>query len=453
VIAYNVRGEAYWWDPGETATDIVYHRAVAAGLRGANGGENHSLGAFNLGQGTNLTVTDSVVVGMQREEGAQRSAYIWPEDDEDTWNFRGNVAHNNEVNGIFVWQNNEDRHIIEDFTAYYNGQSGIEHGAYTNSYVYNGLTLLENNTAAIHSHANGEPGQGGWVDTQIWANVKTNGGRLLIDEHQREPETPVRFLNCDFGSVDVNDGGGAEPGRYDFINCGLERNDFDLGGAHPQTEFRVQRSNGTAFRLTGSGSFSNISKFYNGKPIPGGGSIGGFTDILGNTHQDAIVWLSEEGITKGCNPPANDRFCPDDPVTRGQMAAFLVRAFGYTNSGSGDYFEDTNGNTFEGDIDRLRVAGVTQGCNPPSNDRYCPDDPVTRGQMAAFLGRAFDYTNAGSGDYFDDTRGNTFEQDINRLRVAGVTRGCNPPDNDEFCPTNAVTRGEMATFLYRAMTD
>jgi hypothetical protein len=73
VIAYNVRGEAYWWDPDETATDIVYHRAVAAGLRGANGGENHSLGAFNLGQGTNLTVTDSVVVGMRREEGAQRS--------------------------------------------------------------------------------------------------------------------------------------------------------------------------------------------------------------------------------------------------------------------------------------------------------------------------------------------------------------------------------------------
>ena len=454
VIAYDVRGEAYWWDPGETATDIVYDRAVAANVRGAANGEHHSLGAFNLGLGSNMTVSNSVVVGMKRENAAQRSAYIWPEDEEATWIFRNNIAHNNEVNGIFVWQNNEDRHIIEDFTAYYNGQSGIEHGAYTNSYVYNGLTLLQNGTAAIHSHANGEAGEGGWVDTQIWANVKTNGGRLLIDQHERDPERPVRFVNCDFGNVDVNDAGGAQPGRYDFINCGLERGDFDLSGAHPQTEFRVQRSNGTAFRLTGTGSFSNISKFYNGLPIPGGGSAapGGFSDVAGNTHQNAIVWLAEEGITRGCNPPTNDRFCPDDPVTRGQMAAFLVRAFGYTNAGTGDYFEDTGGNTFEGDIDRLRVAGVTLGCNPPDNDEFCPDDPVTRGQMAAFLVRAFGYTNPGTGDYFEDTGGNTFEGDIDRLRVAGVTRGCNPPANDRYCPENPVTRAEMATFLHRAIT-
>src|SRR5690606_8757695 len=38
-----------------------------------------------------------------------------------------------------------------------------------------------------------------------------------------------------------------------------------------------------------------------------------------------IAWLAENGITKGCNPPDNTRFCPDDPVTRGQMAAFMHR--------------------------------------------------------------------------------------------------------------------------------
>ena len=36
--------------------------------------------------------------------------------------------------------------------------------------------------------------------------------------------------------------------------------------------------------------------------------------------------LANAGVTRGCNPPRNDRFCPDDYVTRGQMAAFLVRA-------------------------------------------------------------------------------------------------------------------------------
>jgi hypothetical protein len=43
---------------------------------------------------------------------------------------------------------------------------------------------------------------------------------------------------------------------------------------------------------------------------------------------------------------------------------------------------------FELAIDRLGTAGITQGCNPPDNDRFCPDRLVTRGQMAAFLARA-----------------------------------------------------------------
>jgi hypothetical protein len=71
------------------------------------------------------------------------------------------------------------------------------------------------------------------------------------------------------------------------------------------------------------------------------------------------------------------------------MAAFLVRAFGYTDDGGGNLFTDDDGSTFERDTDRLGAAGVTRGCNPPTNDRFCPDDPVTRGQMAAFLARAF----------------------------------------------------------------
>jgi hypothetical protein len=71
------------------------------------------------------------------------------------------------------------------------------------------------------------------------------------------------------------------------------------------------------------------------------------------------------------------------------MAAFLVRAFGYSDDGGGDLFTDDDGSVFEADIDRLATAGVTRGCNPPVNDNYCPDDNVTRAQMAAFLHRAF----------------------------------------------------------------
>ena len=70
------------------------------------------------------------------------------------------------------------------------------------------------------------------------------------------------------------------------------------------------------------------------------------------------------------------------------MAAFLVRALGYTDPGDGDLFIDDDESIFEADIDRLATAGVTKGCNPPVNDRFCPKGYVTRGQMAAFLHRA-----------------------------------------------------------------
>ncbi len=118
--------------------------------------------------------------------------------------------------------------------------------------------------------------------------------------------------------------------------------------------------------------------------VPGGG----FLDTVGSVFEADIDWLAAEGITHGCNPPANTLFCPSDPVTREQMAAFLVRAMGYGDDGGGDLFVDDDGSIFEADIDKLATAGVTVGCNPPVNDRFCPSDVVTREQMAAFLHRA-----------------------------------------------------------------
>jgi hypothetical protein len=73
-------------------------------------------------------------------------------------------------------------------------------------------------------------------------------------------------------------------------------------------------------------------------------------------------------------------------VTRGQMAAFLVRALDLGRSDAVDFVDD-EGSVFEADIQSLAAAGITRGCNPPANDRFCPNDAVTRGQMAAFLKR------------------------------------------------------------------
>jgi hypothetical protein len=70
------------------------------------------------------------------------------------------------------------------------------------------------------------------------------------------------------------------------------------------------------------------------------------------------------------------------------MAAFLVRALGYTEGAGSNAFVDDDASIFQADIERLAEAGVTRGCNPPTNDLFCPGDPVTRSQMAAFLHRA-----------------------------------------------------------------
>lgn len=175
----------------------------------------------------------------------------------------------------------------------------------------------------------------------------------------------------------------------------------------------------------------------------------GFDDVADSVFIDDILWLAESGITTGCGTTS---FCPGSNVTRGQMAAFLVRGLGYTDAGPGNLFTDDDGTTFENDIDKLATAAVTLGCNPPINDNFCPGRSVTREQMAAFLVRALGLTDDGGGNTFIDDDGSVFETDIAKLAASGITTGCNPPDNDKFCPKKPVTRAQMAAFLRRALS-
>lgn len=176
---------------------------------------------------------------------------------------------------------------------------------------------------------------------------------------------------------------------------------------------------------------------------------GSFTDDDGDVHEANIEAILDEDITDGCNPPDNDAYCPDDFVTRGQMAKFLDRAKDLPESAE-DYFTDDEDSLFENSINDLAAADITDGCNPPENTEYCPEDFITRGQMAKFLVRTFAYP-ATDTDHFSDDEDSIFEADINALREAGVTFGCNPPDNTEFCPDDNVTRAQMASFIARAL--
>jgi hypothetical protein len=111
-----------------------------------------------------------------------------------------------------------------------------------------------------------------------------------------------------------------------------------------------------------------------------------FIDDDGSPFEEEMVWLARSGITNGCNPPLNDQFCPDEKVTRGQTAAFLHRALGDLLAEDDERdFTDTAGSPYAADIAWLAATGIATGCNPPANDRFCPNADMTRGDMAAYL--------------------------------------------------------------------
>lgn len=182
--------------------------------------------------------------------------------------------------------------------------------------------------------------------------------------------------------------------------------------------------------------------------LPPGGS---FYDDQGSVHEPAIEGLAAAGITRGCH---DDKpvFCPDRGVTRGEMAAFLDRALGLP-AAEESHFDDTSASLFAGSIAKLAAAGITRGCNPPDNDRYCPEDYVTRGEMATFLVRALELAEADEPSGFTDTAESVHRLDIEALAASGITKGCNPPDNTNYCPRQAVTRAQMASFLVRALPE
>ncbi len=167
-----------------------------------------------------------------------------------------------------------------------------------------------------------------------------------------------------------------------------------------------------------------------------------FSDISGSKFYDDILWLESSGITSGCG---GGRFCPDGIVTRAQMASFLARAL-VLPATSTNYFADDDGNKHEDNINRLAAAGITSGC---AEGRFCPDGAVARDQMASFLERALTLPGS-SVNWFTDDAGNKHESAINAIAQADVTRGCG---SGRYCPAGAVTRGQMAAFLHRAFGD
>jgi hypothetical protein len=180
------------------------------------------------------------------------------------------------------------------------------------------------------------------------------------------------------------------------------------------------------------------------------GWVSDFLDVpAGHIFHDFVVTLVSNGITVGVG---GGNYGVDQGTKRQQMAVFLLRAkYGlcYVPPPCTGTFPDvTCPSLFADWIEALAALGITTGCG---GGNFCPDNLVTRRQMAVFLLK----TKYGSGyvpptctGVFDDVAcpGATAVDFIERLAAEQITGGCSvtPP---LYCPDNSSTRGQMAVFI------
>jgi hypothetical protein len=166
-------------------------------------------------------------------------------------------------------------------------------------------------------------------------------------------------------------------------------------------------------------------------------------DIAGSPHEADIATLFSRGVTMGCGPSI---YCPNEAMTRGQIALFISRQLGLQPA-EVDYYDDDQGSQYEAATNSITSAGIGFGCG----DRiFCSEAPLPRHEMAELLVRTFNLT-ASSTNWFQDDDGLPFEPAINALKAANITLGCDPADETAFCPQAPLTRGQMASFFVRSM--
>lgn len=178
----------------------------------------------------------------------------------------------------------------------------------------------------------------------------------------------------------------------------------------------------------------------------GSGSLtGAFFDDDGSVHEAAIEWLAAAGLTQGCD---RYRYCPGDRVTRAQAAAFVARAAGLAPAvGPAAGFADVDHAAwYAGHLNALVGAGIVT-----AGGQYRPAEAVTRAELAVMLARALGLPPGAEGAFADVAPGAEAEAAASALAAAGITRGCSAGPPARFCPDDPVTRAQMASLLMRAL--
>jgi|LFRM01.1.fsa_nt_gb hypothetical protein len=167
------------------------------------------------------------------------------------------------------------------------------------------------------------------------------------------------------------------------------------------------------------------------------------TDISGHWAEAAIRSLV--GMDAVAGYPDNT-FRPDNSITRAEFATVLVKAFNLSG-GQGKVFEDTAGHWAKDYIAAAYAAGIIQGY---SDDRFGPDDLITREQMAVMIARASQLqASSGQLSFTDSSSVSSWAYGwvvsaVNNQLMSGY------PDNT-FRPQANATRAEAMTVIYNAL--
>ena len=175
-----------------------------------------------------------------------------------------------------------------------------------------------------------------------------------------------------------------------------------------------------------------------------------YPDVAADAYYSVpVAALAADGVFAGTG--CDDGFCPGEPIDRATMAVWTVRVLDGLEPvavGSTRFDDVDASHPHAAFIERLAELGVTTGCR--DGTVYCPDDHVTRAQMAVFLSRAYKLAEGPDPGFSDVSAGAWYASDVARLAASGITEGCG--DGTGFCPGRPTTRAQMATFLYRADT-
>ena len=165
-------------------------------------------------------------------------------------------------------------------------------------------------------------------------------------------------------------------------------------------------------------------------------------------YSEAVEALAQDGVF--IETDCDEGFCPDEPIRRGTMAVWTVRVLDAADPApvSRTRFVDVDASHPDAAfVERFAELGVTKGCG--DGTRFCPDDPVRRAEMAVFLSRAFGLEEGPETDFRDVPPDAWYAPDVNNLAASGITRGCG--DGTRFCPDQPTSRAQMAAFLFRAL--